>query len=236
MCAWGIWWIARVTIHATDHAHPNFHRQQQAQGCVSFQLKNFSLCATLSCGFLQLPSASFLRLPVVFGILRRRHWINVNPCYPSFYVAAACIFICIPHSLSLFLSALPPAALRHFVVYVRLLSLISCGAPNPPLPLPVATSVSTRSFLCFSPVCCLYLCVCVSFTVSFVLFCNYGHVCAAKFYVHARCKPQFKARQIVRATEREGEWERGETDALIATCTTFAQWHPSVLYGATIYG
>lgn len=126
-------------------------------------------------------------------------------------MATACIFICIRllagPSLSSILSALPPAALRHFVVYVRLLSLISCGSPTPHplLLLPFATSVSTRSFLCLSqyPVCvCMCVCLCVSFTVSFVLFCNYGHVCAAKFYVHARCKAQFKARQIVRERPR----------------------------------
>lgn len=157
----------------------------------------------------------------------------------------------------------PPAFLYASPTHSALLSLSLCPAPCCIAPFRCLCAPSQPHFLRFplppTPHCrchlplqfrlvlfyaspqsavCLCVCVCVSFTVSFVLFCNYGHVCAAKFYVHARCKPQFKARQMVRERQREREYERerGGTDALIATCTTFAQWHPSVLYGATIYG
>lgn len=187
MCVWGIWLIARVTIHAANHAPPpsspiHTHRQQQAQGCVSFQLKNFSLCATLSCGFLQLPSASFLRLPVVFGILRRRHWINVNPCYPSFYVAAACIFICIPHSLLLSLPLCPtPCCIAPFRCLCAPSQPHFLRCPQPPSPLCrchlplqfrlVLFYASPQSAVCVW----MYVCVCLLRSVlsCFVIMVTY---------------------------------------------------------------
>lgn len=153
-------------------------------------------------------------------------------------MATACIFICIPHSPSLSLSLPHPLLHCAISLFMCAFSASFLAVPPPPTTAAEICHFSFDSFFFMLLPSLLSVCVCVSFTVSFVLFCNYGHVCAAKFYVHARCKAQFKARQIVRERQRRRDRERKRegTDALIATCTTFAQWHPSVLYGATIYG